>query len=323
MFGLGKKRIVYVLGSGAAYGYAHIGVLKHLEELSLTPSAIVGTSMGAVLGSMYAAGLRTKDILRIIGNLDILKLTNLFWPSFPHGGIIKSDHVRNFLTEILGDHRIEDLPIPFVCVATDIVTGEEVIFSEGPLVEAVVASLSMPAIFAPVAVGGRMLVDGGITNPLPMDVARKLGNYSIAVNVLPRVTPKERRRLRRERLAELDDIFSDRRERIALKSIDAITKGIADLTRRHGGPPQTKPNAIRSILTARRSSPGIFDVISNMIWIFSKELIRPKRSWGRYTLIEPDVRDFNMFDFTKAKEMIAIGYNAAKPHSSKLSRLAR
>lgn len=320
MFGFGKKRIVYVLGSGAAYGYAHIGVLKFLEEHSLKPSAIVGTSMGAVIGSMYAAGLRTKDLMRIIGNLDILKLTNLFWPSFPHGGIIKSDHVRSFLTEILGSHRIEDLPIPFVCVATDIVTGEEVIFSEGPLVDAVVASLSMPAIFAPVAVGGRMLVDGGITNPLPMDIARKLGNYSIAVNVLPRVTAKERRRLRRERLAELDDIFAGRRDRIALKSIEAISKGIEDLTRRHAAAPP-KPDAAKLLIT-RRSSPGIFDVISNMIWIFSKELIRPRRSWGKYTLIEPDVRDFNMFDFTKTKEMISIGYASAKEHAAKLSRLA-
>ncbi|MBI4977300.1 MAG: patatin-like phospholipase family protein [Spirochaetes bacterium] len=316
----GRKKIVYVLGSGAAFGIAHVGVLQFLEAMRIKPSAIVGSSMGAFLGCMYAAGLSSKEIAAIVERFNAPKIANLFMPSFPHGGIVSTDRIREFLFHVVGDRNIECLPIPFVCVATDIITGEEVIFNKGPLLDAVIASLSMPGIFAPCRFAGRQLVDGGLTNPLPMDIARKLGNFSIAVNVLPRVHPAEKRMNATERLAVLKEPVEKTPK--AMPPFPNIMSALTAM--QHTGTAKGIPGsmAARMVKNIEDRSPGIFDVISNMVWIFSRELIRERRSWGRYLLIEPDVRGFNMFDFTKGTAIIHRGYDAAKEFAPRLARLA-
>jgi NTE family protein len=167
VFGIGKKRkIVYTLSGGAAYGYAHIGVLKYLEEHNICPDAIVGTSMGAVVGGLYACGLNPMEIEAVAQRLRSAELMRLFFPSFPRGGIVDSGGVREFLSHYTGDRRIEELSIDYRTVAVDIHTGEEVIFDHGPLLDAILASMSIPAIFNPYHYRGRDLVDGGVLNNL-------------------------------------------------------------------------------------------------------------------------------------------------------------
>jgi NTE family protein len=186
-------KIVYTFSGGAAYGYAHIGVLKFLEESGLEPGAIVGTSMGAIVGGLYACGYDADRIEEIAEETRGVDLMRLFFPSFPRGGIIDTDGIRDFFREYVGDRRIEDLPVTFRSVAVDIDTGDEIIFDRGRLIDAMIASMSIPAVFKPYYYGGRFLVDGGVVNNLPWDVARQFGRHHIIVNAAPERAEGRRR----------------------------------------------------------------------------------------------------------------------------------
>jgi len=173
-----------VLSSGGARGAAHTGVLKVLEEHEIPIDIIVGTSMGAMVGGAYAAGVPIKRIEEEWLKTDLVRVAKSFMPTLSLRGWSSGNEVRRILQEVVGDKRIEELPIKFAAIAADIETGEEVIIQEGPLVEAMRASSSVPGLFVPVEHEGRFLVDGGIVNPLPVDVARRLGaEIVIAVDV--------------------------------------------------------------------------------------------------------------------------------------------
>src|SRR6056297_3310441 len=179
-------KIVYTLSGGAAYGYAHVGVLKFLEERNVRPAGIAGTSMGAIVGGLYAYGYSAAQIEQIAEQVRSLELVRLFFPSFPRGGIIDTDGIRDFFHGFVKDTRIEDLPIPYRSVAVDVETGEEVVFDRGPLLDGMISSMSIPAVFKPYRYYGRELVDGGVVNNLPWDVAETLGDTHIVINVAPR-----------------------------------------------------------------------------------------------------------------------------------------
>ncbi len=180
-----KRPVVgLVLSSGGARGAAHTGVLKVLEEHHVPVDIIVGTSMGAMVGGAYAAGVSIERIEAEWLETDIIRVARNLLPTFPLRGWSSGSGVYRMLHSLLGDARIEELPIKFAAVATDIETGEEVIIQEGRLVEAIRASSSVPGLFVPAEHRGRFLVDGGLVNPLPVDVARRLGaEMVIAVDV--------------------------------------------------------------------------------------------------------------------------------------------
>jgi NTE family protein len=183
---LHKKKVGLVLGSGAARGMAHIGVLNALEKAGIPIDMIAGTSVGAVVGSLYARLLNAAYIKDIALELGIRQWAQLIDPSVSRNGLIKGRRIKDLLKlNMGGDVRFSDLKIPFACVATDIVTGEEVVFDRGLVLDAVRASFSLPAIFTPVKLAGRYLMDGGIVNPVPVSVARQMGaDFVIAVNVI-------------------------------------------------------------------------------------------------------------------------------------------
>lgn len=178
--------VVYTLSGGAAYGYAHVGVLRYLEEWGLQPSAVVGTSMGAIVGGLYAYGYDSKQIQEVADQVRSIEIVRLFFPSFPRGGIIDTDGIRDFFHGFIGDARIEDLPIPYRSVAVDVSTGQQVIFDSGRLLDAMMASMSIPAVFKPYSFGGRLLIDGGILNNLPWNIADEFGNLHMVVDVAPK-----------------------------------------------------------------------------------------------------------------------------------------
>jgi len=181
---MGKRPVGLVLSSGGARGAAHTGVLKVLEEHRIPIDIIVGTSMGAMIGGAYAAGVPIKKIEEEWLKTDLVRVAKSFMPTLSLRGWSSGNEVRRILQEIVGDKRIEELPIKFAAIAADIETGEEVVIQEGPLVEAMRASSSVPGLFVPAELGGRFLVDGGLVNPLPVDVARHLGaEIVIAVDV--------------------------------------------------------------------------------------------------------------------------------------------
>jgi NTE family protein len=193
-----KKRIGLALGGGGARGLAHIHVLETLDELGIQPHAIAGTSIGAVMGALYASGLSGAEIRDLIDQLltkkiekfsdvftrhDLLNWVGLIDPVFQKGALLKGERFVRFLAESMNCSAFEDLPTPLFISTTDFATGTEAVFSSGDLLSAVRASMAIPGVFSPVERDGQMLVDGGLINPLPYNLLRKECDLVIAVDV--------------------------------------------------------------------------------------------------------------------------------------------
>ena len=183
--GIGRK-IGLALGSGAARGLAHIGVLEVLEKEGIPIDMIAGTSMGALIGALYAQGKAVNEIKALAVDLAPKRFALLADPALPKTGLVRGRKVESVLRSIIGDIEFKDLKIPFACVATDIGTGEEVVIKQGLVRDGVRASGSIPIILTPVKQQGRYLVDGALVNPVPVSVLRTMGaDVTIAVNVVP------------------------------------------------------------------------------------------------------------------------------------------
>lgn len=163
----GKKAVSLVLGAGGARGLAHIGVIRYLEEHDYQVRYISGSSMGALVGGIHAAGKLDayEDWVRALRQRDVFRLLDL---SFSRASLFKGERIIQVLEELVGEHRIEDLPIGFTAVATCLADQREVWFNRGSLFKAIRASIAIPGIFAPVRDGDRILVDGGLVNPVPI-----------------------------------------------------------------------------------------------------------------------------------------------------------
>ncbi|UTW07773.1 patatin-like phospholipase family protein [Pseudomonas benzenivorans] len=176
------KRVALVLGAGGARGYAHIGVIEELEARGYEIACIAGCSMGAVVGGIYAAG-KLKEYRDWTQSLDYLDVLRLLDVSFRLGAI-RGERVFGQIREIVGEINIEELPIPFTAVATDLTNQQEIWFQEGCLHQAMRASAAIPSLFTPVIQGKRMLVDGGLLNPLPIvPVVSSHCDLIVAVNL--------------------------------------------------------------------------------------------------------------------------------------------
>jgi NTE family protein len=183
-----KKRpqVGIALGGGFARGLAHVGVLEVFEREGIPMDMIAGTSIGALVGALYArehdAGLIKKQAMQ----MDLMGITSLVDISLRKSGFITGRRVTNLLRRLIGDVQFKDLDIPLACVATDIITGDEVVLSEGSVVEAVRASISIPVVFTVIKKQNRFLVDGGLVNPVPVSVVKQMGaDFVIAVDVTP------------------------------------------------------------------------------------------------------------------------------------------
>ncbi|MBN1376364.1 MAG: patatin-like phospholipase family protein [Dehalococcoidia bacterium] len=191
-----KAKIGLALGSGAAKGIAHIGVIKALNEAQIPIDYIAGTSMGALVGACYSVNADLEVLEEIALTYNLNKLARLLDPRFAfiRVGLLRGNRIENFLKPIIGDVDFSRCKIPFSAVASEIKTGTEIILQEGSLLKAVRASISIPVVFEPVDYNGIYLVDGGVCNPVPADIVRSMGaTFTIAVNVLNH--PKRLRRL--------------------------------------------------------------------------------------------------------------------------------
>jgi NTE family protein len=179
-----RPRIGLALSSGGARGAAHVGVLKVFHRENVPVDVIAGTSVGAGVGGLYAAGISVEQIEKIWLQTDLKRVLRSYLPALSKSGWSKGEEITRSLSETLGTLRIEALKLPYAAIAADINTGQEVILREGLLIEAIRASSSIPAIFTPVLWQERYLVDGGLVNPVPVSVTRKLGaEIVIAVDV--------------------------------------------------------------------------------------------------------------------------------------------
>lgn len=177
------RDVALVLSTGGARGLAHIGAIDQLLDMGYNIRSVAGTSMGALVGGMYAAG-RLEDFRQWMLTIDRKRILSLMDFSLSISHIAKGERIIDAMKQIVPDVNIEDLSIPYCAVATDAVSGTEVVFSSGSLYDAIRASISLPLVFSPVRQGERILLDGGLVNPLPLNrVSRSKKDLLVAVNV--------------------------------------------------------------------------------------------------------------------------------------------
>jgi NTE family protein len=193
-----SKSIGIAFGAGGARGIAHLQMIEALEELDIKPSIISGSSIGAIVGAFYAAGFSSMEMKQILHELinpksdsvfdfllksDFVKLFSMFDPQFIKSGFIKGDKFQKFLEAHLKVKKFEELKIPLKIVATDYWNKEEVIFEKGDLIPAIKASYSLPGLFTPIIINDKVLIDGGVVNPLPYDLLIGKCDITIAIDV--------------------------------------------------------------------------------------------------------------------------------------------
>jgi NTE family protein len=174
------NKIGYVLSGGGARGFAHLGVIKYLEEMGIKPYAISGTSAGAIAGTLYAAGKSPDEILQLLKENDFFGWSNLLWRK---NGFFSMHVLHQLLKDAIIENDFNAVKIKLFIAATDLVKGEEVILSKGKLFEAVIASASIPVVFEPVVMADKLLVDGGVLNNFPIEPLEKMCNIIIGSSV--------------------------------------------------------------------------------------------------------------------------------------------
>ena len=183
-----KKDITLVLSGGGARGIAHIGVIEELLKLNVNIASISGTSMGALIGGIYAVG-KLEEFKQWMLKVNRTKIFKLIDFSFSTQGLVKGERIFNEIKPFITDANIEDLPIKYTATAFDIVNGREVVFDKGSLFNAIRASISIPTIFTPLTIGDSVFIDGGVVNNIPINTAKRVQNdIVIAVNVNAGVT---------------------------------------------------------------------------------------------------------------------------------------
>lgn len=284
-----KPKIALVLGSGGARGLAHIGVIEELLSRGYDITSVAGTSMGALVGGIYAAG-KLPDFKKWVLGIDKFRMFQLLDFSFRLDGMVKGQRIISTLKEMVPDLSIEALPIPFAAISTDMAAEREVVFDSGSLFDAIRASISLPAFFRPVHKSDMVLMDGGILNPLPINrVSRRRGDKVFAVDVN---VPDDEKPLpvRRKVQAEDDDdsTFVEWLKRTF--SSDSSDDGKADssLYSPYGG----------SLLQAS-------DMMIERISRLTVELYKPR------LLIEVPAAAYGILEFYRAPEIMELGRAAA------------
>jgi NTE family protein len=302
-----KGKLGLALGSGAARGMAHIGVLRALEEEGLKPDIVVGTSIGALVGGMYAAG-KLEDFTEIALGLNWKETARyLAEVSFPRSGLLEGSKITELLTEIVGKKKLEDLPILFRSVTTNILSGEEVVIQEGELVKAIRASIAVPGVFTPARYGEAFLVDGGMVNPVPVNICRNLGaqrviavdlNHGRMENSFPENSPED---------SEEKDLAASTPQ--ARKDAKRVFAWIEENTK------QFDVSFLDSLKEwmERKPMPNIFDVLGNSIRIMEEQIASNRLKIDvPDLLIQPEVGSVRFLEFHLTREMIQEGYRATK-----------
>jgi NTE family protein len=305
--GAPPRKIALVLGSGAARGWAHIGVINALSEVGMRPDCVVGTSIGALVGAAYASG-KIRSLEKLARELDWRKVVSFFDVVFPRSGLIDGRKIADSIREHVEPGNIEDLSLPFCAVSTDLATGSEMLIQEGDVVEAVRASISVSGMFTPVKRGETILVDGGLVNPVPVSVARRMGaDYVIAVDLTRNAPGAGGAKTASQ--ADSDGVSPG----------EGPTSGSVG----KGAPPTGIGERIKSIdalgmaqirqWLARESLPNIFEVMMVSMNIMEKQIVELHlRAEPPDLLIRPKLGHLRFMDFHRADETILEGYRAAK-----------
>ena len=298
-----KKKVGIALGSGSARGWAHIGVLKALDEAAIKIDFISGTSIGALVGAVYAVD-GIEKLESFAKKITWKTIISYIDPILPRTGMISGKRISKLLKEYFGERKIETLEIPFTAISTNILTGNEVKTGSGRLVDAVRASISIPGIFAPFADDGRYLVDGGIVNPLPVDSVIEMGaDIVIGVNLNRYVTGRNNKEnlIVKETEPKGKKLQNKKKENKNIQIFDRIENKYLDL--------MDTFKRKKEIEKTVAGFPNIFEIIDSTIHIMENRItdINLKEARPDF-LIEPEVGDLRLFDFDRAEEAIEEGY---------------
>jgi len=278
------KNAALVLSAGGARGFAHIGAIKVLEQHGYKITSVAGTSMGALIGAIFASGQlhEFEEWVRTLDVMEVLKLTDITLSS---KGFVKGKKVIEKMKEIVPERSIEDLHIPYCAVATDIIRGQEKVFTEGNLFNAIRASISIPTFFQPCQIGDDYYVDGGLVNPIPINrVSRNRRDLLVVVNVnadIPHVAIEESKETRN------DSEFLKRIRKIRSKSDRHIPENVKD-------------------------EIGIFNLNNRSISIMLNQIASlTLKNYKVDIMIELSRDSYGTYDFYKAGEIISSGEKAA------------
>ena len=302
-----QHKLGLALGSGAARGMAHIGVLKVLDEEDIRVEAIAGTSFGAFIGALYAAGVPVQRMEEVACNVDWRQLARLLDPTFPTSGLIDGKNVGRFMAELLPARTFEELAIPLAVVTTDVETGEMLIIRKGELLPALQASIAFPGIFTPVRFGDRFLVDGGLRNPVPVDVAREMGAEAvIGVCAIPEIRKVPAETFLPSAAREQESTADQRREGFTVARVERLLREL--------WPGNSADERSGEADSGRgRRPPGIFRICAQSVAIMENEInaLRLQRD-AIDLLIRPDLNGITLLEFHRAAEAIRAGEVATR-----------
>jgi NTE family protein len=288
--------LALVLGSGGARGFAHIGVLKVCEREGLPVDLIVGTSIGALVGGAYASGMTAGEMEEVALSMRMWRLLALTDTGHSSTALMGGSRVEKLVRKLVGDKTFADTRVSFACVAVDMAAEQQVVLCEGDLASAIRASISTPIIFAPVNRDGRLLVDGAVLNPMPVDVARELGGRAV-VAVTNLGTPKGR--LAVYCAADDDGTGEPRAARL----------------------PRRAYTRAASLIRSRCSAPPVYKLACRSVELMQRELSASKLEEADL-VIAPRRNGTSFYDFHEAKKMIDMGERAAEAALGHLERLA-
>lgn len=284
------------LGSGGARGLAHLGVVRRLSDSGVPIDAVVGTSIGAVVGAMLAAG-QLEGFERQMRDLEWQDMLRMLDPVWPRTGLVSGTRLVDWLGSLVGDWRIEDLAIPYAAVSVDLVSGDEIVIRQGRVIEAIRASISIPGVFVPYPSGERLLVDGALRNPVPVSA---LDAYDVDVRIasnlhaypVREIVPASERRIRGP---------------VAARVVEAIENRLARF--RRGPPPGASgPSDVAGSDLEAGISPNLFEVLTSSMMLTAHELTRYRLAAEAVDLVlEPDIRSIRSFEYHRAAEAIDAG----------------
>jgi len=297
-----EVQVGLALGSGGARGMAHIGVLKVLEDEGIPIHCIAGTSAGALIGGLYAAGNSPKAIEELVSGLSIAKIAKIFFPSMGKGGLIDGSRAKAFIRPMLEDRRIEELRPAFACVACDLHTGDRVVLRKGDLLESIRASISIPGIFTPVVCCDRTLIDGGVVDPLPIDLAYEMGaDFVVAVHVGRQSSKSRRGASAGECVLPCTSSEEDTLEETS-EDGDWIRKPCRQIAASY-----------EKAKDRRRTAPTLVEVLLSTASIYETRLTELNLSARRERLlVEPTLEDIEILDFHKSRQAIEAGEEAMR-----------
>lgn len=289
------RKIGLALGSGAARGWAHIGVVRALAEIGIAPDIVCGTSIGACVG----AALLTDQLDELQGwaqSMGLLGVLGIIDVTFRKGGLVAAERAFERFRNERTDVRIEDLPKPFACVACELGTGREIWLRDGPVLDAIRASAAMPGLFPAVRRDGGWLTDGALVNPVPVSLCRALGaDIVIAVNL-------------NSELSALPRPVAGA----------AAPPALAQITQQLGGWLGRKPSERTGLLAAQlagagETAPNVLEVLAGSIDIMQDRITRSRLAGEPPdVLITPRLGHVGILEFDRAEEVIAIGLAAAR-----------